>query len=192
MTVKPHKENQMKKLTSTAIAAAVAMAFCTAASAASMTKDEYVAAKKGIEGEYKSAKAACDPMTGNMKDVCQAEAKGKERVALAEAEASYKPTAAHQRDVRLAKAKAVHSVAKEKCDDQAGNAKDVCVKEADATYTAAKADVKAGKKIVEARKDAATDKRDAGYAVAKEKCDALAGDAKAGCMKDAKAQYGKS
>lgn len=120
------------------------------------------------------------------------EAKGKEHVALAEIEATYKPTTAHRNDVRLAKAKAIHSVAKEKCDDLAGNAKDVCVKEADATYTAAKADVKANKKVAEARKDAATDKRDADYAVAREKCDALAGDTKGACVKDAKARYGKS
>ena len=44
----------------------------------------------------------------------------------------------------------------------------------------------------DARKDAASDKRDANYAVAKEKCDALAGDAKNTCMSDAKARYGKS
>ena len=181
----------MKMLTSTAIAAAVAMAFCTAAAAA-MTKDEYQAAKKGVAGDYKAAKAACDPMTGNAKDICVAEARGKEHVALAEIEAGYKPTTAHRNGVRLAKAKAIHSVAKERCDDLAGNAKDVCAKEADAAYTAAKADVKANKQIAEARKDAATDKRDADYAVAKEKCEALAGDAKGACVRDAKAHYGKS
>lgn len=181
----------MNQLTHTAIAAAVAMAFCTAATA-SMTKDEYQAAKKSVASDYKVAKAGCDRMAGNTKDVCVAEAKGREHVALAEIEASYKPTAAHRNDVRLAKAKAIYAVAKEKCDDQTGNPKDVCVKEAEANYTAAKADVKANKQVAEARKDAATDKRDADYAVAKEKCDALAGDAKGACVKDAKARYGKS
>jgi len=39
---------------------------------------------------------------------------------------------------------------------------------------------------------AATDKRNAEYAVAKEKCDVFAGDAKAGCVKEAKARYGQS
>jgi hypothetical protein len=181
----------MKTLTRTAIAAAVAMTF-SAAAAAGMTKDEYQAAKKGVAADYKAAKAACDPMTGNLKDVCVAEAKGREDVAKAQVEVSYKPTAENNRDVRTAKAKAVHAVAKEKCDDQAGNAKDVCVKEADATFTAAKADIKANKQVAEARKDAATDKRDADYAVAKEKCDALAGDAKGACVANAKTQYGKS
>jgi hypothetical protein len=42
------------------------------------------------------------------------------------------------------------------------------------------------------RKDAAADKRDADYAVAKEKCDALAGAAKDACVGSAKANFGKS
>ena len=37
-----------------------------------------------------------------------------------------------------------------------------------------------------------TDKRDADYKVAVEKCDALAGSAKDACVKDAKVRYGKS
>ena len=43
-----------------------------------------------------------------------------------------------------------------------------------------------------ARQDAAADKRDAAYAVAKEKCDAFSSDAKDRCLTDAKARYGKS
>ncbi len=39
---------------------------------------------------------------------------------------------------------------------------------------------------------AAADKRDADYAVAKEKCDAFSSDAKDRCMADEKARYGKS
>jgi hypothetical protein len=45
--------------------------------------------------------------------------------------------------------------------------------------------------MVEARKDAASDKRDAEYAVAKEKCDVLAGTPKDACVTDAKMRYGK-
>lgn len=39
---------------------------------------------------------------------------------------------------------------------------------------------------------AAQDKRDADYVVAKEKCDVLAGEAKAACMDQAKAMHSKS
>jgi hypothetical protein len=44
----------------------------------------------------------------------------------------------------------------------------------------------------DARKDSQSDKRDADYSAAKEKCDALADDAKSNCMNQAKALYGKS
>ena len=47
------------------------------------------------------------------------------------------------------------------------------------------------KKVGEARKDAAEDKRDADYKLATEKCDSLAGDAKAACMSAAKAKFNK-
>lgn len=192
----------MNKFTLTAIAAA--MALCGPSVAlAGMSKADYEAGKKSIGAEYKQAKAGCEPMAGNAKDVCAAEAKGKERVALADLGAAYKPTVKARYDARLARAEADHSVAMERCDDKAGNAKDVCVKEAHAVRTAARADATAnmktadakqgaGKQIAEARKDAAADKRDAEYAVAKEKCDALAGSARDSCVGDAKSRFGKS
>jgi len=40
------------------------------------------------------------------------------------------------------------------------------------------------------REDAASAKRDANYATAKEKCDAFCGDAKTSCVNEAKARYG--
>jgi len=51
--------------------------------------------------------------------------------------------------------------------------------------------MKAKEKGSEARHDAAADKRDADYAVAKEKCDAMSGNAKEGCVNEAKKRYGK-
>jgi hypothetical protein len=42
----------------------------------------------------------------------------------------------------VAKAEADYRVAKERCDDQAGNVKDVCLEEAKAAEAAAKADAK--------------------------------------------------
>ena len=92
----------------------------------------------------------------------------------------------------VAKAESAYAVAREKCDDQAGNAKDVCVKEAKAVEVKALADAKLGKKIGEARKEPADDKRNADYKVAAEKCDAMAGDAKASCITAAKANFGKN
>jgi hypothetical protein len=82
-------------------------------------------------------------------------------------------------------------VAKEKCDDLAGNAKDVCVKEAKAVRVSAKADAKASEKSADARSEAAADKIEAQYKVEKEKCDKFAGNAKDNCVAQAKAQLSK-
>ena len=162
------------------------------AQAATISKAEYKADKTRISADYKADKAACAALAANAKDICVEEAKAKEKVARAELEYSYSGKAADQTKVLVAKAKSAYAVAKEKCDDQAGNAKDVCVKEAKAVEVKALADAKMGKKIGEAKKEASDDKIDANYKVALEKCDALAGDAKTSCVATAKAKFGKN
>jgi hypothetical protein len=162
------------------------------AHAATMSKADYESTKTRIKADYKSDKAACASQSGNAKDICIEEGSAKEKVALAELEYAYSGKAADQNKVLVAKAESSYAVAKERCDDLAGNAKDVCVKEAKAVEVKALADAKLGKQIGEARKDAATDKRDADYKVAIEKCDALAGDAKSSCVSSAKLRYGKT
>ena len=112
-------------------------------------------------------------------------------MAKAELEAVYQPCGKHRYDVNVAKADAEYAVAKEKCDDKAGNDKKVCVKEAKAAETRAKADAKANLKTASADNAAAEDKREADYKVAKAKCDRLAGEAKEHCVDDAKARYAK-
>jgi hypothetical protein len=175
---------------------------CTfAGNAMALSKDEYKVQKERIEMEYKASHDKCASLSANAKDICQAEAKGTEKVAKAELEAQYKPNPSHDKKIRDAKADAAYDVAKEKCDDLAGNAKNVCVKEAQAARTTAKADAKVSKVSADAnkdkaadmagvQKDAAVDKRDAGYEVAKARCDSLAGGAKDGCLNDAKAKFG--
>ena len=144
----------MKKLNISVIAVAIGLAFSFGAMAQSMSKDEYRAGTDTIVAEFKSAKASCDALSANAKDVCMAEANGKEKVAKAELEARYKPSEKARYDARVAKAQADYSVAKEKCDDKAGNEKDVCVKEAKAAETRAKADAKAQMKISQANRAA--------------------------------------
>ena len=186
-----------------AMMAAAGLTLAGAAQAATMTKDQHDAAFKDAAATYKADKDACKNMTGNAKDVCMEQAKGKEKVAKADADAAYKATPKAREDARMARADADYNIAKEKCDDLSGNQKDVCVKEAKAAHTKAKADAKvdrvaadtrntSSEKLANARKDAAEDKRDADYKVAIEKCDSLSGGAKDTCVKDAKARYGKS
>ena len=95
-----------------------------------------------IEADYKAATAKCDTMQGNAKDVCQKEAKGKEKVAKAELAAQKDPSPRNQRRLADAKADAEYDVAKEKCDDMKGNEKNACQKEAKAKHEQAEADIK--------------------------------------------------
>ena len=162
------------------------------AQAAALSKVEYKAAKARISATYKSEKAACASMTANAKDICHEEAKMHEKVALAENEYSYTGKDADGRKVVTVKANTAYAVAKERCDDQTGNAKDVCVKEAKAVKAKALADVKMDKKVSKAEQDAMDTKRDADYKVAAEKCDASSGDAKSSCIAAAKSKYGKN
>ncbi|MFO1397704.1 MAG: hypothetical protein U1F48_11635 [Burkholderiales bacterium] len=186
-----------------ALCASAGLCMAGATHAATGSRDARNEAVKQAEATYKADKDACKALSGNAKDVCMKEAKGKENVAKAEANAAYENTPRAQEKVRKEKADAAYDVAKEKCDDLSGNAKDVCVKEAKAAHTKALADAKVARvssdtstnamqKTAAAKRDAAEDKRDADYKVAVEKCDSLAGNAKDACVRDAKARYGKS
>ena len=169
-----------------------AMLVMPLAQAATMSKADYTAAKTRISADYKADKAACASLAGNAKDVCHEQAKAKEKIARAELEYGYSGKPGDQTKVLETKAKSAYAVAKEKCDDKAGNDKKVCVQEAKAIETKALADAKMGKQIGEAKKEASEDKRDADYRVAVEKCDALAGDAKDSCIAAAKSRFGKN
>lgn len=166
-------------------------------------KEARDAAIRSAEAQYKTAKATCDALSGNAKDICIEEAKGNERVAKAEAEVAYENTPRMREKARVARAEAAYEVAKEKCDDLSGNPKDVCIKEAKAAHVKALADARVDRvaaderrtgseKTMAAKREATEDKRDADYKVAIERCDALAGAAKDNCIRDAKARYGKS
>jgi len=181
----------MKTIRTSALALAALLA-ATGSYAATMTKADYAAGKDRISANYKADKATCDNFSGNAKDICVEQAKGKESVARAELEANYTGKPEDFNKIDVAKADANYAVSKEMCDDKGGNAKDVCVTEAKATHTKALADAKLSRKVGEARKDAIDDKRDADYKVAAEKCETLSGDAKASCISDAKARFNKS
>lgn len=175
--------------------ASAVLAACLAsplASAATMAKADYSASKERIKATEKSERDACKTSTGNAKDVCGQEAKAKAKVGLAELEYAYTAKPRDQAKIAEVRAESAYAVAKERCDDQTGNAKDVCVKQAKASQDKAKADAKMNKTVADARKDASGDKRDADYKVATERCSAMAGAPKDACVAEAKARFGKS
>jgi hypothetical protein len=170
---------------------AAAALLAGSAAAAVVTKDEYRATKERIGTEYKAAKAKCDALSGQPKNLCGAEAKAAEKRAKARAEADYENTPKAREKAVIADAEATYMVAKEQCATKTGNEKDVCVKAAKAAETKVKADAKAARKTTVAKTDAKDTKREADYKVAREKCDPLTGAAKDKCVADAKAKYGQ-
>lgn len=133
----------MNKHNINVIALAVGLMFSSGAMAHSMSKNDYKTGKDSIAAEFKWDKVSCVSLTGNLNDICMAEAKGKERVARAGLEDSYKPTRKTHYQALIAKAESDFAVAKERCDENKdSNANDVCIKDAKAAEIAAKADAK--------------------------------------------------
>ena len=179
----------------------MAMSCIFAGNALAMTKAEYDMQKKQVSADYKVNREKCGSLKDNAKDICTAQAKGAQKVSEAELESQYKPSVKHTRDVAMAKADTAYNIAKERCDDLAGNAKDVCVKDAKAAQVKAREEAKivqastdsnANKRanVNEVRKDANSEMREANYKAAMERCDSLAGNAKDTCQADAKAKFG--
>ena len=154
-------------------------------------RTDYSGAVDRASAVYKDARAKCDALKDNPKDVCVAEAKAAEKRAKAEAEANYKGTVKARTDARIANADADYMVASAKCDAQTGNEKNVCITEAKAKQTKAIADAKANKTAADAHADAREDTRDAEYKVALAKCDAQSGTAKDSCVNSAKSTFRK-
>jgi len=160
------------------------------AAASPEAKALYQNAKAAATAEYKLARARCDAIAGNPKDVCVAEAKAARVRAEGDATAQYKNTLRAYTTARKDIAEADYGVDRARCEALTGNDKDVCITQAKSTRTAALADARADKKVIEARNNAREDKRIAEYKVAAEKCDALAGTAKEQCVSAAKSQFG--
>ncbi len=161
-------------------------------------KAQYDVIVDRADAQYKTAKDNCKDLKDNAQDVCKKEAKLEQTRSTAEAKAQHEGTVKANSKALKDVADAEYDLAKEKCDDLDGNAKDVCVKEAKAEKEKTHADAEKNKEIAEKRVDAAEardgaeeDKMEADYKVAKEKCDALSGDQKDACQDAAKNKYDK-
>lgn len=168
-----------------------ALLACAPAHAAPISKTDYDAGKAKISTDFQTDKQACQAMSGNAKDVCQEEAKAKEKNARAALEYGHTGKASDQKKMLTVQADTAYDVAKEKCDDQTGNAKDVCVQQAKTVHTKAIAELKLVRAVADAGKDATEAQREADLKLANEKCDALTGDAKSSCESAAKARFSK-
>jgi hypothetical protein len=195
----------MEKFHTIAISAVITLALGTGVVAENLSKDDYKAARDRIETTYRADKRRCDSMSGNAKDICSAEAVGREKLGKAELEARHNPTNEMRYEAQVVKAETDYEVAKEKCDDLNGNMNEVCLKEAEAARTSAKADARAELEITaaysnddeeavseskEAYREAADEKNEAEFELAAQKCQDFDGPARKLCLDNAKTQHG--
>ena len=150
-------------------------------------KSAYLQARKAAAETYKTARAQCNAITGNPRDLCIAEAKAARVRTEEEAAAAYQNTLNAYTRARMRIASANYNRDKVRCAALTGNDKDVCLEQAKAVLIAAQADAKADDKTIEARTEAREDKRNAAYRVELANCDAFAGTAKDQCVAAAKA-----
>lgn len=185
----------------TSITAAMALGASTAVLGGLLSKDEIKHDENQISATFKAQRLACDRYSGNAKNICLAEAKGNAMVANADLDARDKDTSKAREEVWIARAEATYSVAKLRCNEVAGNTRDVCLKDAQGEYAKAKADASLDRKISDTQKSANErirdaqiaanrTKREADYKAARERCDSLAGSAKDSCIAQARAANG--
>ncbi|MDP4299006.1 hypothetical protein [Leptothrix discophora] len=173
------------------LAAALSILAITAAQAAVMSPADYKDGKTRIASEYKTDRQHCKAMSGNAGDICVEQAKGREKVALAELELGRSGKSEDDVRLRVVRAETAYAISREKCDDLSGNGKAICVQEAKTVETKALADARMVKAVGEAREDSAQEVGAASYKLALEKCDALAGEAKETCITAARQRHGK-
>lgn len=176
----------------TALCAATAFVTAGASAASNLSSTDLKFAREHIDVIYKSERKVCDSMSGNAKDICLVRAEGHEKVAHAELDLAHSGQPGDMHKVAMAKADAAYELAKERCDDAAGRAKAVCLKEAKVQQAAAAADAKAASKAAEAVAESAALGDSAPYKVEAEKCDALAAAPRSQCLVSAKARFGKN
>lgn len=105
---------------------------------AAADKDGTASAGQRIAAQAKADRKACDRLQGNAKDICQAEASGREKVARAELEARSEPTPETEQALKEARADADYAVARQRCDDARGKkATKACIARAKAVHEAA-------------------------------------------------------
>lgn len=110
--------------------------------AAALTTVEVNAQKQNIKTIHSSAIKQCKSAEGNARDVCQKQADGNEKVATAELNARARPSSTTRFDANIARAQAEYEVATQRCDDQSGDAKASCKKEAEARFAKAREDAR--------------------------------------------------
>lgn len=173
------------------LAGAATLAGSAAANEAHGEKGEYRQAMNHAGAAYRVQAQRCAGLAGNGRDICSEQARAEYKRAGAEAQARLRNTPGARVDARISIADAEYAVARARCRAQSGNQRNVCMEQAKAENTAAKADARSDLRVTEARNKARNQKRDAYYKAEAEKCDAMKDEARDACITLAKSRHGK-
>lgn len=99
----------MRSAAVAALAAAIGLTSSACALAQPMSKAEYQVARRTVESDFRTARIGCEPMRGNVREVCMADVAGREGTKLAELEALYA-----RQDASDARLETRHSAAKKR------------------------------------------------------------------------------
>lgn len=85
---------------------------------AGISGDELKREKDRIEADAKAAKEKCKSLQDNAQDICEAQAKGDEKLAKKELDYKKNPNERNRAEVEKTRAEVAYEVAKEKCEDR--------------------------------------------------------------------------
>jgi osmotically-inducible protein OsmY len=136
----------MKTIIATLLAGAAGASFA-AAPTANLNHDAqtYQSVTHQAQVDYQAAAAKCNSMSGNAKDVCLEEARANRAHAQADAIANYTTSRTERNKARIAAEESDYALAKARCGDQTGGAKDTCLHDARVEHATRLADIRAGR-----------------------------------------------
>jgi hypothetical protein len=140
-------ESIMNKRVMRLVLGIVAAGFASVSAAdANQAKAAYYAAGDKAAADYRDAHAQCETLDAKMQTVCIEEAKLAQTRAKGMADVQYRNTAQARQKASIDIANAEYRVAEAKCQDQDGNEKNVCIRQANALRAVAIGNAKAVQK----------------------------------------------
>lgn len=176
---------------------ALALLSLPALAAGPMTRFEFELETAHIASTFTHARAVCDELTSNTKDICVEEARAVQSIAHAELAFRRSGHLSDAAAIPVVRAEAGYAVARERCDEQTGADKARCLAEARSAQASALAEAKAAATAAAAAAGSVAQtpvdaRREAEYQRAVAKCEAMASDTRSHCLTAARKKAGKT
>ena len=176
----------MIKIWIAVVAAAGMLSTTVAQDAGGLDKEALERARFEVKANADGERRSCSRLAGNARAVCIDRVRGEERIALAQLQLSHTGAADDEFAFYQAQYEARYEVEKQRCADQSGKEKDICVQQARTERDKAKADARMARRINEAVAEDTRARLKADYELAREKCDLLSGDPRGVCIQSAR------